>query len=255
MNHTKKLLLLLSVLALLLAACGQASPAPESTAPNTETVADTALPTGESAAEPSGLLGQTAEPNEAEYAGYQFSGQDPWGGSLSITILNLSDGKLDWSFTDSFENHTLYQVQKGTLLQEGKADFDLQGKDVEQPGGSFSYQGSLELRESKLIVSFLSGAVTAEDGSVSHDAAALSGEAQQVVLERNANGPYMTYVVQAGDSVHSIAQAHGISTKDLCILNQIVIMETAKSYGYEFEDVTEYAKYLFPGEELLVPKQ
>lgn len=130
---------------------------------------------------------------------------------------------------------------------------------MEQPNFSFAYTGTLTLHDGKLTVSFLSGAMTSSDApegsAAEHSVESLSGQSNQVTLDRTADGPYRKYVVQSGDSVHSIAQAHGISTKDLCILNQIVIMETAKSYGYVFEDVTEYVKYLFPGEELLVPKQ
>ena len=239
-----------ALLALLLCACAKDVPAPETGA------APTAAPSAAPA--PGGLLGQSQEQDSDEYDGYQFSGQDPWGGSLSVTILSIRDGKMDWSFTDSFEGNTLYQVQKETELQDGKADFDLQGKDVEHDNVSFAYQGALELKDGKLSVSFRSGSVTeesAEGSSVYHAVEALSEGTNQVLLERTADGPYMTYVVQSGDSVHSIATAHGISTKELCILNQIVIIETAKAHGYEFEDVTEYAKYLFPGEELLVPKQ
>lgn len=36
-------------------------------------------------------------------------------------------------------------------------------------------------------------------------------------------------------------------------MNQTVIIETAQKNGYQFDDVTEYAKYLFPGEVLVVP--
>lgn len=56
-------------------------------------------------------------------------------------------------------------------------------------------------------------------------------------------------------TVRSIAEEFGISTKDLAILNQTVIIETAQAHGHQFDDVIEYAKYLFPGEELLVPKK
>ena len=109
-----------------------------------------------------------------------------------------------------------------------------------------------------MTVTFDSGAVTnasTEGDSTYRIAEALSGSGlpDQVVLGRTVDGPYVSYTVQSGDSIHSIAKAHGISTKDLCILNQVVIIETAKSHGYEFEDVTEYAKYLYPGEVLLVP--
>ena len=37
------------------------------------------------------------------------------------------------------------------------------------------------------------------------------------------------------------------------ILNQLVIIETAKSHGLESDDITEHARYLYPVEELLVP--
>lgn len=228
------------VLALLLTACAGASPAAQEPSPAAE--------------EPAPTLGRTSGTEDAAYAGYQFSGADPWGGALTVTVTDITDGEMDWTFTDSFEDHTLYQVQRKTAIQDETAAFDIQGKDVEHEGVSFVYQGMLVLKDGKLTVIFDSGAVT-DGASAYHDAAALADGANQAVLDKTADGPYMPYTVQSGDSVHSIAKAHGISTKDLCILNQIVIIETAKAHGYEFADVTEYAKYLFPGEELLVPKQ
>ena len=76
-----------------------------------------------------------------------------------------------------------------------------------------------------------------------------------MVLVKAADDSLMEYVVQSGDSIHSIAEEYGITTKELAIINQVVIIETAQKYGHEFDDVIEYAKYLFPGEELLVPKK
>ena len=227
------------ILLLLLAACGNSSPAAEEASP-AEALTD--------------------EIEYAEYAGYQFSGTDPWEGTLTITVRSILDGKMEWIFTDSFEDHTLYQVQKDTVLQNGKADFDIRGRDVENDDVSFAYQGTLELKDGDIVVAFDSGAVTGESpegGASYHIAEALadSGLSNQAVLSRTVNGPYVSYTVQEGDSIHSIAEEHGISTKDLCILNQIVIIETAKAHGLEFDDVTEYAGYLYPGEELLVPNQ
>ena len=193
-----------------------------------------------------------------EYAGYLFSGKDPWDGTLTIMIGSIVDGKMEWTFTDSFEDHTLFQMQKDTVLQNGKADFTLQGSDVEHEEVSFSYQGQIELKDGKVTVVFLSGSVTEkspEGGSSYHAAEALSdsGISNAAVLDKAEQGPYVSYTVQEGDSVHSIAQEYGISTKDLVILNQVVILETAKSHGLEYDDVTEYAKHLYPGEKLLVP--
>ena len=194
----------------------------------------------------------------AEYAGYIFSGKDPWEGTLTITIRSIVDGKMEWTFTDSFEDHTLFQVVEDTAIQDNKASFDIKGKDVQHEEVSFSYQGELELKDGKVSVLFLGGAVTSESsegGSSYHAAGALSGSgsSNQVLLDKAAEGPYTSYTVQAGDSIHSIAEEYGISTKDLAILNQIVILETAKSHGLEFDDVTEYTKHLYPGEKLLVP--
>lgn len=238
MNRGNKLPFVISgILALALTACGNSAPA---------------------AGDASEIQALTDETEYAEYAGYQFSGTDPWDGTLTVTVGSILDGKMDWTFTDAFEDHTLYQVQKETPLQNGKAEFDIQGKDAENQGISFTYQGTLELKDGQITVTFNSGAVTSESsegGSSYHAAEALSdsGLSPQAVLSRTADGPYVSYTVKEGDSIHSIAEEHGISTKELCILNQIVIIETAKAHGLELTDVTEYAKYLYPGEELVVP--
>ena len=83
----------------------------------------------------------TDETTYLDYAGYQFSGADPWDGTLAVTINSIIDGKMEWIFTDSFKCHTLYQVQQGTVLQDGKAAFDIQGSDVENEGGHLCLSG------------------------------------------------------------------------------------------------------------------
>lgn len=196
----------------------------------------------------------------AEYVGTQFSGQDPWGGILTITVRSIVDGEMDWTFTDVFDNHTLYQEQGKTLIQDGKAEYSIQGKDVENENVSFSYEGTMELSEGQITFSFIKGSVTtssSEGDSDARMAEALegSGIANEVVLVKAADDSLTTYTVQEGDSIHSIAEKYGISTKELAILNQAVIIETAQAHGYQFDDVIEYAKYLFPGEVLQVPNK
>ena len=196
----------------------------------------------------------------ADYVGAQFSGQDPWGGDLAITIRSIVNGKMDWTFTDTFDDHTLYQEQSAASIQDGIAEYSIEGKDLENDGVSFSYQGSMELKDGQITFSFITGAVmtkSGEGGSSARIAEALkdSGLSNEVVLQKAADESMMTYIVQAGDSIHSIAKEFGISTKELAIINQTVIIETAKAHNHEFDDVIEYAKYLFPGEELLVPKK
>lgn len=195
-----------------------------------------------------------------EYVGTQFSGQDPWGGNLTITVRTIINGEMDWTFTDSFDNHTLYQEQSKSKVENGKVEYSIEGKDAENKNVSFSYQGTLELKDGQITFSFINGAVTSsssEGGSQARMAEALpdSGISSEVVLVKTADDSLMEYEVQPGDSIHSIAKEFGITTKELAIINQVVIIETAQQYGHQFDDVIEYAKYLFPGEVLLVPKK
>jgi len=196
----------------------------------------------------------------ADYVGTQFSGQDPWGGNLTITVRSIVDGEMDWTFTDAFDNHTLYQKQGKTLIQDGKTEYSIQGKDVENENVSFSYEGTMELSDGQITFSFLKGSVTtssSEGGSDARKAEALegSGIANEVILVKAADDSLTTYTVQKGDSIHSIAEKYGISTKELAIINQTVIIETAQAHGHQFDDVIKYAKYLFPGEVLQVPNK
>ena len=195
----------------------------------------------------------------AEYVGAQFAGQDPWGGELTITVRSIVDGKMDWTFTDSFDGHTLYHEQGETAIQDGNAEYSIQGRDAENENVSFSYEGTMNLSDGHIAFRFLKGSVTTESSDGNSDACMAealeaSGISNEVVLVKNADDSLTTYAVQEGDSIHSIAKQFGISTKELAILNQTVIIETAQEYGYQFDDVIEYAKYLFPGEELAVPK-
>ena len=201
-----------------------------------------------------------SDPAYADYVGTQFSGKDPWGGDLTITVRSIIDGKMEWTFTDTFDSHTLYQETGGTPISDGAAEYSIQGKDVENAKASFSYQGTMKLHDGQIAFSFLKGSVTdtsAEGDSDSHIAEALqeSGLDNEVVLQKAADGSMTEYIVQSGDSIHSIAKQFGITTKELAIMNQTVIIQTAQAHGHQFDDVIEYAKYLFPGEVLQVPKK
>lgn len=110
----------------------------------------------------------------ADYVGCQFSGTDPWGGSLSVTVRSIVNGKTEWTFTDSFDDHTLYQEIKGTDIREGTAEFDIKGRDVEHKEVSFAYQGSLELQDEQMIMTLDSGAVN-EGSSLTRSAESLAG--------------------------------------------------------------------------------
>lgn len=47
-----------------------------------------------------------SDPEYSEYVGSWFHGEDSWGGNLSVTIKSIVDGKMEWTFTDSYDNST-----------------------------------------------------------------------------------------------------------------------------------------------------
>jgi hypothetical protein len=101
----------------------------------------------------------------ADYAGAWFRGKDPWGGDLSVMIKSIVDGKMEWTFTDSFDQSTLYQEMKETVVQDHAASFDVQGNDAENRNTTFQYQGTMELKDGTVVMTFESGAVmTQQDG-------------------------------------------------------------------------------------------
>lgn len=199
---------------------------------------------------------EVSDAEYSSYAGEWFRGEDPWGGNLTVMITGIVDGKMEWTFTDSFDDSTLYQAMKGTEVKDSAAVFDVHGNDAQNKKTAFRYQGTMELADGAVVMTFESGEVTKEDGSARRSVKELPDtDAARIRLEKPDRSELNTYTVQEGDSIHSIAEQYGISTKDLAIMNQSVIIETAREHGYQFDDVIEYAKYLFPGEVLVVPAE
>ena len=126
----------------------------------------------------------------SSYANWEYQGNDPWEGELSIVIKSITDGNMVWSFSDSFDNSVLTQEEITTVLQDGKGTFDIQGADENDENITFAYQGSIELKDKDFVITFDSGAVDSaspEGGSQTRIAEALeaSGIDNEVTLDRN----------------------------------------------------------------------
>ena len=199
-----------------------------------------------------------SDPEYSDYVGAWFRGATPWGGKLTVTIKSIVGGKMEWSLTDSFDNETLYREIEETEVKNGAASFDVQGNAAEDKDTSFRYKGTMELKDGAVVMAFEYGEIvkgSQESGASVWDEKRMAdaGISNRVTLEKPDKSELNTYTVQSGDSLHIIAEKYGVTTKELAIMNQTVIIETAKAHGYEFDDVIEYAKYLFVGEELVVP--
>lgn len=137
--------------------------------------------------------------NYDEYIGYQFSGNDPWGNELAITIRSLKDDKLTWTYTDTFEDATAYQ-EITSKFKDGKTSFnikdsiqvdglkDIGGQTVDISSSySYDYSGTLTLKDGKLFVKYEKGSLTtvsSEGDSASYQVGPLDDKDKTVTLKK-----------------------------------------------------------------------
>ena len=146
-----------------------------------------------SQSESSGRSAASSDSEYEEYVGNLFVGQDPWGGTLAVEVKSISEGKASWTFIDASEGSTLYQDVTDTKIADGRAEFTLAGRDLENDD-TFEYSGTLELKDGAVVMTFLSGAVathSSEGGSSSRMAEALAGSglSNSVTLYRSQTKP------------------------------------------------------------------
>ena len=120
----------------------------------------------------------------AEYLGYQFSGQDPWGAELAVTIREIKDDKITWTYTDTLTKDITVYKELTTTLKDNKSSFTVKGKDGDN---SFSYSGTLSLKDGKLTIKYSKGELTtksSEGDSSSYQVEALEKAAKTVTLTK-----------------------------------------------------------------------
>ena len=119
-----------------------------------------------------------------EYVGYQFSGQDPWGTELAVTIREIKEDKITWTYTDTLTKEVTVYKELTNTLKDDKASFTVKGNDGNY---SFNYSGSLTLKDGKLIIKYSKGELTTnspEGDSNSYQVEALEKEAKTVTLTK-----------------------------------------------------------------------
>ena len=99
-----------------------------------------------------------------------------------------------------------------------------------------------------------SGSETAEAGDGNAEAAA-SADAKPAESEAGAgNGSIpASYIVQEGDTLYIIAEKFGLVPEEIAELNKELMINTAIENGYSYVGDYDYAEYIFPGEELVLP--
>jgi len=122
------------------------------------------------------------------FEGYQFTGVDPWGGALNITIRSIENGEMDWTITDSYGNEMIYNEKTGTELEAGQAGFYIEGDYTGADNMSYAYGGTLDLIDRAIVFTYEFGATvtsSSEGGSSSRMVDALPDSEKIVILTRH----------------------------------------------------------------------
>ena len=134
-------------------------------------------------------LEQYLEIDYSPYMGYQFSGKDPWGNLLEVTIRKIEGGKVEWTYTDLYgegkDSITLYN-ELSTDFKDGKTSFKLSGNTSDKKH-SYEYTGTLSLKDKKVVITYESGQLTtnsSDGGSGSYQVGALEETNKTIILEK-----------------------------------------------------------------------
>ena len=113
------------------------------------------------------LTGCAKKDDYKDYIGYQFSGKDPWGNELAVTIRTLEDDKLTWTYTDILgeddEAVTVYSEVSSTF-KDGSCEFMISGS-TDKEGVVSDYSGTLTLKDGKVTIKFIDGALTTKSST------------------------------------------------------------------------------------------
>lgn len=124
----------------------------------------------------------------SDYIGYQFSGTDPWGGELAVTIRSIEDGTMAASYTDVIGDYTFYSEMDGMPVNENQVPFGAGGASLEDENTTFSYSGHMEfIGNEQIRFVYEAGEVStasSEGGSSAYHVEALDESAKTVILSK-----------------------------------------------------------------------
>ncbi len=128
--------------------------------------------------------------NYDEYVGNQYSGKDPWGNEVAVTVKTIENDKMTYTFTDVLgegdASLTVYGELSGEL-KDNKVSFTLNGATIEDEKVTFDYAGTITLKDGNVIVNYEKGSLnsaSAEGGSSSYNVLALEDANKTVTLTK-----------------------------------------------------------------------
>ena len=115
----------------------------------------------------------------------QYTGIDPWGNPLTITVDDITDAKIDWTYTEDFAAQLLVQSFKDTELINGQATFHIEGAIQDAEYITCDYSGTMTIEDDTITITYTAGEMTeesSEGSSTSYHVEALEEDDRTVVL-------------------------------------------------------------------------
>ena len=116
----------------------------------------------------------------------QYTGLDPWGNPLTITIDAITDEKINWTYTEDFAGQMLIQSFEDIELIDGQVSFHVEGTIQDAEYITCDYSGTMTVEDDTLTVTYSAGEMTeesAEGGSTAYHVEALEEDDRTVVLK------------------------------------------------------------------------
>jgi len=123
-----------------------------------------------------------------DYIGRRYTGEDPWGNPLSITLRSMEGNEVSFAYEavigEGGYTRTFLTESSGEL-HDGAIPFHIAAAAKESAAVRCDYSGSLTLKGGSLFVTYDAGSVTEESpegGSAGYQALGLGGEEKTVEL-------------------------------------------------------------------------
>ena len=140
----------------------------------------------------------------SNYMGKQYTGKDPWGNPLSVTLKGMAGNAVSFAYESVIgegEHARTFLAESSGERKDGAIPFHVTATAKEYAAMHLDYSGHLTLKDGSLFVTYNAGSVveeSTEGGSAGYQALGLEGEDKTVELR-----PY-----------HSASENHGFAPAD-----------------------------------------
>ena len=124
----------------------------------------------------------------SNYMGKQYTGQDPWGNRLSVTLKETTGNEVSFAYESVIgegEYTRTFLTESCGEWKDGTIPFHVAAAAKEYAAMHLDYSGHLTLKDGRLFVTYDAGSVveeSTEGGSAGYQALALEGENKTVEL-------------------------------------------------------------------------